>query len=101
MGSQRASDTATVSLSCLQFLHVPGAVVSLQTDSGAESLILNAEDTASGIVCAELDDPDLVERDVELRFNFMSGTASECTVIFPLSGIPHLQVPISLVFTIV
>ena len=41
-----------------------------------EGLVLDSEDAGSETLCAELRNPELVERDVVFRFSFSEGTAS-------------------------
>ena len=41
-----------------------------------EGLVLDSEDTGNETLCAELENPELVERDVVFRFSFSEGTAS-------------------------
>ena len=51
-----------------------GATVALMPQSG---LVLDPEDTAQEMVCAELTDPQLVERDVALSISAVAGTAGK------------------------
>lgn len=60
-----------------------GAQVALTPAGGLD---LDSEDIANGTVCAELVDPQMVERDVMLRFIFVEGTASMYHFCFCFSG---------------